>query len=150
MIGKAALGVFLFKAFLASGYFAFFYNRPKRVKVTLLEDAHQDFATQFNEFVAKYPDDKLNQLVDDLNWIIRNNYKKDIRVKRVIHQDLKGLVAIANLREKLERPDTETSLAYDEALETISERVSHLRNVKDKTLRDQILMLGEIIKGNDR
>ncbi len=151
MFGKAMLGALILKGFLASGYFAFFYNPSKKVKVKLLESDQHETAELFNNFLAtETSNETLDELVDNLNWIIKNDYAKDIRVKRVIHQDLKGLVAISRLIEKLDREDREASLAYDQALNTIADRVARLRHVKDENLRDQILMLGEMIEENDK
>jgi hypothetical protein len=104
----------------------------------------------FNKFVEKYPSELLHTLVDDLNWLINNKYDRDIRVKRVIHQDLEGLTAMMELREKLERPNEPSLLAYEQALNTIATRVNLLRHTKDQTIRDEILMLGDLIKRNDR
>jgi len=150
MFKLTALGVFLLKGFILSGYFAFFHGRPQQVNTRLLESAQQDLATEFNSFIVAHPGEDLDQLVEDLNWLLKNDYTRDIRVKRIIHQDLKGLVAISKLREKLEREDKQTSLAYDQALKTITDRTNKLRNTKDETIREQILLLGEMIKGNDR
>jgi hypothetical protein len=54
------------------------------------------------------------------------------------------------LREKLERPNEPSLLAYEQALNTIATRVNLLRHTKDQTIRDEILMLGDLIKRNDR
>ena len=144
------LGVFFLTGFLVSGYFAFFHGRPQQVKTKLLEAPKRDLAIEFNSFIVAHPGEELNQLVDDLNWLLKNDYHRDLRVKRIIHQDLTSLVAISKLREKLEREDEKTSLAYTQALGTITQRTSNLRNTKDEKIRDEILLLGEMIERNDR
>lgn len=123
---------------------------PKKVKMQMLEAPQRDLALEFNSFLASNPSEDLNRLVSDLNWIIKNDYQRDIRVKRIIHQDLKSLVDMNKLREQLGRNDDQTSLAYRQAVATIAERTSKLRYTKDENIRDQILILGDMIKGNDR
>lgn len=143
--------VFLLSGFILSAYFAFFHNRPRKVKIQLLEAPQQDLALELNSFIASRPDDeRLAVMVDNLNWIIRNDYQRDLRVKRVIHQDLKSLVEMSRLYDRLERPDPVTREAYEDALTTITERTTNLRHNKDQAIRDEILLLGEMIEGNDR
>lgn len=151
MFGKAALGILLIKAFVASGYFAFFHNKPKKIEIKQIEGANNGkLAVELNVFIMQNPSDTMNELVTDLNWILKNDYQRDIRVKRIIHQDLKGLVDIHRLVEKLERVDPQTQETFDNSLKLIAERVNTLRYAKDETIRNEILMLGEMIEGNDR
>jgi hypothetical protein len=173
MFKLSILGILLLKGFLVSGYFAFFHNRPTKedTKSLWIDPTTRDasvyvdgtwqilvdgpdqlhlVSNSFDEFVKKYPSDMLHTLVDDLNWLISNKYDSDIRVKRIIHQDLEGLTVMMDLREKLARPNEQTLLAYEQALSTIATRVSLLRHTKDQAIRDEILMLGKMIDRNDR
>lgn len=144
------IAIFLVGGLLFSAYMAFWPRKPKKVKMQMLEAPQQELALEFNSFLASNPSEDLNRLVSDLNWIIKNDYQRDIRVKRIIHQDLKSLVDMSKLREQLGRDDEQTSLAYRQAVATIAERTSNLRYAKDENIRDQILILGDMIKGNDR
>jgi hypothetical protein len=150
MFKGAAFFVLLIAGLILSAYFAFFWRRPKKVEMKLLEKSHRDLALELNSFIVSNPGEKLNRLVEDLNWLLKNDYQRDIRVKRVIHQDLAGLVAISKLREKLEREDRQTALTYRQALATITDRTRQLRHSKDETIREEILMLGEMIEDNRR
>tara|TARA_R110000851_G_C12835872_1_gene541204 strand:+ start:98 stop:622 length:525 start_codon:yes stop_codon:yes gene_type:complete len=174
MFKLSIIALLLIKGLVVSGYFAFFRNKP--IKDDTVHGWHNPYthktsvytdgkwqivkldgsvemqlvSDSFNKFVEKYPSELLHTLVDDLNWLINNKYDRDIRVKRVIHQDLEGLTAMMELREKLERPNEPSLLAYEQALNTITTRVNLLRHTKDQTIRDEILMLGDLIKRNDR
>lgn len=144
------LGVLLLKGFFVSGYFAFFHGKPKTINATLIEASNAYLADALNEYIKREPSEKLNTLVDNLNWIIDNDYQRDIRVKRVIHQDLKSLVEIHTLLLKLDRPDEVALEVYNSSLDTIVNRTHKLRYIKDEYIRDEILLLGDMIEGNER
>ena len=150
MIKLTMIGVFLLKGFLISGYFAFFHGRGHQVNTKLLQDTGRESAEKINSFIVMNPNENLNEMVTNLNWIIRNDYQRDIRVRRVIHQDLHSLVEMSHLYEKLDRPDTKTLAAYQAAITTITDRTVALRKAKDQTIRDEILLIGKIIERNDR
>jgi len=142
--------VLVLGGFFTSAYFAFFRNRPKLVKHKRLEITKQGLGAQFNFHAAKNPSKKMDALIDDLNWIIKNDYHRDIRVKKLMHQDMRSLVEISTNMDRLERVDAVAQEVYDNALNTISNRASNLRHSKDQVIRDQILMLGEMIEGNGK
>lgn len=137
-------------AFVGALYFAFRKVKPKKVDVKLLEAPQQQLALELNQFIKANPSRELDTMVGNLNWIIKNDYQRDLRVKRVIHQDLKSLVEMSRLRHKLERKDADVERTYNEALKTISARTTTLRYEKDQMIRDEILILSDMIKGNDR
>jgi ABC-type transport system involved in Fe-S cluster assembly fused permease/ATPase subunit len=147
------IGFYLFCfiiALISSLYLMFRKVKPKKVEVKLLESPQQQLALEFNQFIKSHPSRELDTMVGNLNWIIKNDYQRDLRVKRVIHQDLKSLVEMSRLRHKLERKDIETERAYSAALKTIADRTTTLRYEKDQMIRDEILILSDMIKGNGR
>ena len=149
MFKMAFLGVFLLKGLLVSGYFAFFHGKPKQLDIKLLQDSSAQ-AKELNQFVQEHPSPELTALMRDLDWVIRNEYQRDIRVKRIIHQDLRSLAEMSRLYDMLERSDSESQQAYQDALSTISDRMNKLRHTKDMAIREEILLLGDLIKRNDR
>lgn len=143
----------LIVALVVSAYFAFFHA-PKKVKLQLLDDdANKSVGAKLNDLVASAPNPLLESIITDLNWLLRNDYKRDIRVKRIIHQDLVNLVAISDLWQKLEYRatlDSPTKTQYIETLACIADRTRQLRYSKDEHIRDEILLLGDLIKRNDQ
>lgn len=151
MFKLTMLGVLLLKGFIVSGYFAFFHGQHRQVKVKLLEGTGDvGLAMALNKFVRTNPTPELNQLIDDLNWIMEHDMSRDIRVKRLIHQDLKSLVEITNLRKNLSEVDYEIQQAYDQSFQTICERARNLRTADNRDIRNEILILSDMIEGNDK
>ena len=150
MIKIGILGFILVKGLLVSGYFGFIHGKPKRISVKKFSEAKQDLAAQFNSFALAHPSDTMSQLIADLEWILRNDYRKDIRVKRILHQDLKNLMDMAHLRDTLQSYDTLIETKVQDALETIVTRTTAIRYSNDAAVKEKVLMLGEIIDDNER
>jgi hypothetical protein len=151
MTKAAIMLMLLVKGLVVSGYFAFFHSRPKQVNLQPFEGSHmRKYLVELNRFAREHPNPSLDSFMVDLDWIIRNQYERDLRVRRLVHQDLKSLVEITRLYDTLERDDNDSHQVYHDALSNIAARMNKLRHTKDQAIRDEILLLGDMIQRNNK
>lgn len=136
---------FVVKGLLISGYFAFVHGRPKKISVDKVAESSQNLAKQFNSFADVHPSDKMSQLVEDLEWILDNDYRDDVRIQNVIHKDIKNLLDMGHFRSLLQQPDVVVEQQFEDSLTTIIQRTTDIRHSKDEDVKAQIRLLGETI-----
>lgn len=127
-------------------------RRPPRINLKLLEGTGQvPHAGRINQLLEKQPKNRqLKRIVNDLNWLLENDYRRDIRVKRIIHQDLRSLGEMIDLKEQVGASDLMTQNAVNQSLDVIATRTHKLRHTRNEAARNEILTLADMIKGNDR
>jgi hypothetical protein len=145
------IGVFILAGFVISGYFAFFHGQSGQIKLRHLDkNVYQGWAKKFNEFVKRHPELDLDKLTQDLNWIIKNDYHRDLRVKRIVHQDLESLGRMSKLRSLISDLRPADQARVDESLKVITQRAHDLRHIKEEHIREEMLLLGGMIERNSR
>lgn len=150
MLKLSSIIIFVLASLVISGYFAFFYRQHRHIDTKKLERSQKEFADELNLFMKNNPSINLDECVANINWLIRNDYQSDIRVKRLVHQDIKSLAEMSRLQDKLERTDPQTAQAFGDAIKTITDRSKKIRYTQDQHIRDEIILLSDMIKDNER
>lgn len=121
-----------------------------QLTVRRLEKPKRELAIGYNKFVDEHPNKKMKELTKQLQWLLENDYQRNPRVRRILHQDLKNLMSMAELKSKLSEPDAEIEKLLDDKVEEVTTRVKAIRHTKDEAVKEEILIHAGLIDFNGK
>lgn len=125
-------------------------TKTPQLSVKRLEKPKRELATGYNQFVNSYPNRRLKALTKQLQWLLENDYQRNPRVRRILHQDLKNLMDMAKLKEKLSEPDPKVDALLDSKIDEVMKRITAIRRAKDEAVKEEILIHAELIDFNGK
>jgi len=125
-------------------------TRTPQLTIKKIEKHKRELAIGYNKFVDEYPNKKMKDLTKQLQWLLENDYQRNPRVRRILHQDLKNLMSMAELKSKLSEPDAEIEKLLDDKVEEVTTRVKAIRHAKDEAVKEEILIHAGLIDFNGK
>lgn len=150
MIKIAILLLSLLKIGGISVYALHKITKTPQLTVKKLEKPKRELAIGYNKFVDMHPNKQMNELTKQLQWLLENDYKRNPRVRRILHQDLKNLMSMIELKDSLSKSDTDVDKLLNEKITEVVERVKAIRQAKDAAVKEEILLHADLIDDNGK